>query len=352
MNIYTSDGWLDVPHIAEICDRNNINFIIIIGKRQVGKTYGVLKYMIDSDKRFIFTRRVKTELDMLCKNVNSPFEKIYPGLIEFKKNSEYTAVLNRLEYEETEDGEKVIKDVHQIGTAAALSTIGNIRGFNGDIYTDWVFDEFIPEEQLFKVRNEGDAFLNAHVTINGNRELEGRPCIRTWLLANSNNINSDILLALGISNIIEYMSKNHIEDYMDASRGVLILFPESNKIIEQRKKGGLAKLVDSESDFSKMAFENEFAYNDFSNIGVVSQAQCKPLLNVGKITVHMLRDNSGLYISQKISGSVKYTFSDKESGLNEFNNAFGFRLKNYYSANKIKFQNALVKKYLLTYLNI
>ena len=145
MNIYTPEGWLDVPHIAGICDRNNINFVVIIGKRQVGKTYGVLKYMVDDDKRFIFMRRVKVELEMLEKNVNSPFEKIYPGRILFSKESEYTASIERIDVFEGEER------LTRIATGTALSSIGNVRGFNGDLYSDWVFDEFIPEEQLFKV---------------------------------------------------------------------------------------------------------------------------------------------------------------------------------------------------------
>ena len=73
MKLYTPEGWLDTKHIEEVADKNDISFIIIIGKRQVGKTYGVLKLMLDEDKRFIFMRRVKVELEMLEKNVNSPF---------------------------------------------------------------------------------------------------------------------------------------------------------------------------------------------------------------------------------------------------------------------------------------
>ena len=83
MNIYTRDGWLDAKHIEEVADKNNISFIIIIGKRQIGKTYGVLKLMLDEDKRFILLRGMRTELEMLERNVNSPFEKIkgYEGKI-------------------------------------------------------------------------------------------------------------------------------------------------------------------------------------------------------------------------------------------------------------------------------
>ena len=174
MNIYSSDGWLDARHIREVADRNGINFIIIIGKRQVGKTYNVLKLMLDDNAQFVFMRLTKTELEMLESDTNSPFEKILPGQISFKKESEYSAGIYRYI---TEDGED--KQI-RIGMGCALSTVGKIRGFNGDIYTDIIFDEFIPEQHMFRVRDEKSAFLNGHVTINGNRELEGQRCIRTW----------------------------------------------------------------------------------------------------------------------------------------------------------------------------
>ena len=77
MNIYTKDGWLNAEHVEEVADRNNISFIVIIGKRQIGKTYGVLKLMLDKDKRFILLRGMRTELEVLERNVNSPFEKIH-----------------------------------------------------------------------------------------------------------------------------------------------------------------------------------------------------------------------------------------------------------------------------------
>ena len=168
MKLYTFDGWLDAPHIDAVADRNNISFIVIIGKRQIGKTYNVLKYMLDSDKRFVLLRGVKTELDMLKRNVNSPFEKIhgYERRIVFDSETEYTAIISRLDADE--DGNEVKTP---IGMAGALSSIGRIRGFNGDIYTDVVYDEFIPESHLLKVRHGDDAFNNMYTTIAGNREL-------------------------------------------------------------------------------------------------------------------------------------------------------------------------------------
>lgn len=342
MNIYTKDGWLDVPHIAEIADRNGINFIVIIGKRQVGKTYGVLKYMIDEDRRFIFTRRVKIELEMLEKNVNSPFEKIYPGHVSFSKESEYTAAIERID--KGEEGDTVTR----IATGTALSTIGNIRGFNGDIYSDWVFDEFIPEEQLYKVRNEGDAFLNAHTTINGNRELEGRPCIRCWLLANSNNLNSQILDALKITKEVERMSIRGEEDKLLKDRGILILLPESKKIVEKRKQmGGLYKAIGGDSKFSKMAYENEFAYNDFSDVKGEPLREYNPYLTIGKITIHLHKNSKRLYVTDKVKAKARYELNDTDSGINQFNRKFSI-LKGAFLNGRFLFQDMRCKNYFLS----
>ena len=51
-NIYTPEGWLNVPALADL----PAWLRVIIGKRQVGKTYGTLKYMIESGRRFILLR--------------------------------------------------------------------------------------------------------------------------------------------------------------------------------------------------------------------------------------------------------------------------------------------------------
>lgn len=348
MNIYTKEGWLDIPHIAEVCDRNNINFIIIIGKRQVGKTYGVLKYEVDEDKRFMLTRRVKVELEMLEKNVNSPFEKIYPGKIIFSKESEYTAAIDRVDKDETGD------TITRIGIGSALTTIGNIRGFSalidGQIITDWVIDEFIPEEQVFKVRNEGDAFLNAHTTINGNRELEGFPCLRTWLLANSNNLNSEILEALNITKEVERMSLRGEEVRLIKERGILIIMPESKKIIEERKaKNGLYKAIGGNSKFAKMAYENEFAYNDFTDVRSEPLKEYNPFLTIGRITIHLHKNSKCLYVTDKVRAKARYTLTDSDSGINQFNRQYS-DIRAAFLKGRVYFQEMRVKNYFLSLL--
>ena len=348
MNIYTDAGWLDVPHIAEIADRNNISFIVMIGKRQVGKTYGVLSYLLESDKRFVLLRGVKTELEMLKRNVNSPFEKIkgFEGRILFESETEYTASIMRLDKQDEETETKI-----NIGMAAALSSVGRIRGFNGDLYTDVCYDEFIPESHLLKVRHGDDAFLNMYTTINGNRELEGRPPLRVWLLANSNNLDNDILKALNITDIVERMSLRGEESRLLKERGIMILLPDSRVITEKRKQTALFRAVGGDSKFSRMAFENEFAYNDYTDVCTKPIAEYKPLIAIGGILIHLHKADKTLYVTDKMKCNTPHNYPDTERGRMTFLKDYP-EIKAAYLRGRIVFQNMTVKNQFLDVLDL
>jgi len=348
MKLYTPDGWLDAPHIDAVADRNNISFIVIIGKRQIGKTYNVLKYMLDSDKRFVLLRGVKTELDMLKRNVNSPFEKIhgYEKRIVFDSETEYTASISRLDADE--DGNE-IKTI--IGMAGALSSIGRIRGFNGDIYTDVVYDEFIPESHLLKVRHGDDAFNNMYTTIAGNRELEGRKPLRVWLLANSNNLDNDILKALNITDIVERMNLRDEESRILKDRGIMILLPDSSVITEKRKQTALYRAIGGSSKFAQMAYENAFAYNDYSDVDQRPLQEYKPLIAIGTVIIHLHKSEKTLYVTNYMRCKCPHTYTDSDYGRMTFIKDYP-EIRAAYMRGKITFQNMTVKNYFLNFIDL
>lgn len=348
MRLYTDAGWLDVPHIEQVANRNNIAFIAIIGKRQIGKTYGVLKHMLDSDKRFVLMRGVKTELDMLKRNVNSPFEKIkgYEHRIIFESETEYTANILRIDA-----GEDNTETKTSIGMAAALSSIGRIRGFNGDMYTDVVYDEFIPESHLLKVRHGDDAFNNMYTTIAGNRELEGRPPLRVWLLANSNNLDNDILKALNITEIVERMSLRGEESRIITDRGIMIILPDSQIITEKRKKTALYKAIGGNSKFARMAYGNEFAYNEYTDVDTKPLQEYKPLIAFPCCIVHLHKSDKSLYVTTFMKCEPRHVYTDGEYGRMTFAKDFP-EIRAAYMRGRITFQSMAVKNYFLDILDM
>lgn len=353
MNIYTPAGWLDAPHIEEVADRNNISFIVIIGKRQIGKTYNVLKLMLDENKTFILLRGVKTEMDMLKRNVNSPFEKLkgYEKQIEFVSETEYTATITKTTTETNDDGE-IVENKQTIGMLSALSCIGRIRGFNGDPYTDVVYDEFIPESHLLKVRHGDDAFNNMYTTVAGNRELEGKKPLRVWLLANSNNLDNDILKALNITDIVERMSLRGEESRIIKDRGIMILLPDSRVIIEKRKQTALYRAIGGDSKFARMAYGNEFAYNDYSDVYNCPLQEYKPLIVItGAFTIYLHKSDKTLYVCQLLDKNARHTYTQSDYDKMRFIKDFP-EIKAAYLHGRFTFSNMVCKNDFLNYIDL
>ena len=278
-DIYTPDGWLDVPALAARgCWLN-----VITGPRQVGKTYGTLKYIIEERRPFILMRRTVEEVQFLGINTEvNPFKVFEP---EHEISMDRAGKILNI----SEDG-----DI--IGICLGLPTVATIRGFSASRFTDIIFDEFIPEKHVIQRKTEGDALLNAYTTINGNRELEGRPPVRLWLLANSNNINSPILTSLGLVDPILRMREKGQEVLQ--KDGVLIVQPGSMKIIRKRSETAMMKHLKktkSAERFTGMALENEFSYNDQTLVGKMPLGGLKPLCGIGMAYVWQ-RDDGFLYI--------------------------------------------------------
>lgn len=73
LDLYTGDGWVNIPAVAALgCWCN-----IIIGKRQVGKTFGTLKYMLDESLYFLYMRRTVNELQAVAADPDlNPFNAL------------------------------------------------------------------------------------------------------------------------------------------------------------------------------------------------------------------------------------------------------------------------------------
>lgn len=336
--LYTKDGFLNQKYIQDLADHNNISFIVEIGGRQVGKTYGTLDLMLQQKRKFILMRRTLSEMEFICNDINNPFTAHRDYMTEIKKDSKYTGGVYLISHD---------SDPEYIAALMALSAVAKIRGFNGEIYSDLIFDEFIPENHITRIRNEGEAFLNAIVTISGNRELQGAAPLRCWLLANSNNLNSPIL---GILNIMEKVEDMRIRDQeisVLGDRGIMIILPKSEQIMDARKKTAVFRAISPDSEFARMAFGNEFSYNDNSNIKHVNLREYILKYICGEIAYYKHKNKSEYYVSYHASGNAREyppTLRGRTKCLMDFP-----QIKKRYYDGKTYFETLSIKERFLEY---
>lgn len=331
-NLYTSDGWLNFDYIADRGKWLNV----IIGARQVGKTYGCLKYMLDHNLYHILLRRTTDELDLIAAdNDLNPYLKFddYYKISLFRKRKGMCRICD---YTTDENG--IMKPTTQRGLALSLPEIAHIRGFSGDKFTEIVFDETVPEKGVITRSSEGESFLNGYTTINGNREIDKvnpRPPLRAWLLSNTNRIDSPVFEALNIIDMILYARRKGLEELYDD--GVAIIQPKSEKITSQRKETALMKQVSKTSEFYGMAIENEFAYDRSPFITTLSIKGMQPLFKIGMFSCW--QNGDGFYICHApFTGRKQNIFKDDNNGREQIRTMYAI-LKAYYYAGLVKFSD-------------
>ena len=275
-DLYLPEGWLNFEYI----DSLPAWLIVILGKRQIGKTYGCLQLMLKKNYYHILLRRTTAELDTISASPDLNPYKVYEPDYHVGLFKQAKKLCRICDYALDEEGKAA--PTEQRGIATSLAEIAHIRGFNGAAFSDVVLDEAVPEKGVITRKTEGDAFLNAYVTINGNRELSGAKPLRAWLLANTNRIDSPILESLNLIDDILYMRRKGKEELL-TDRGVLILQPDSIQISQLRKDTALMQQISKKSDFYGMAMENEFAYDQSPFIKTMDIRRMTPEFRCGDI---------------------------------------------------------------------
>lgn len=326
-------------------------FQIFIGGRGTGKTFSGLFGALDlAPDKFIFMRRTAQELDLMLDSDKygegaNPFKPVNKeknrnvGLAKIVKN--LAGIYNR----EMVDGKE--KPVgFPIGYGVALSTISTIRGIDFSDCTDCIYDEFIPEKHVRRIKNEGAALLNAYETICRNREFAGDPPLNLWMLANSNDIYNDIFLELGIVSDIERMVRRGSRDKYFKDRGLAVhLIGDNNDFVEAKSATALYKLAKG-SQFADMALDNKFAYNDFSLIKHENIVGMRPLCAIGKAFIYVKKGSRNIYVSYAEARTRRYDI-ELEQDRKSFYNEFGRFIYKRFINSLISFESYELKQTIL-----
>ena len=321
-DLYLPAGWLNFEYIAS----KPAWLYVVIGKRQVGKTYGALHHMLAEDKSFILLRRTTAELNMITSNPKfNPFKPFVPEFyVDLFKSGDVYSIKD---YSLDDHGKA--KEGKERGIATSLTQISKIRGFDGSAFTDIVFDEFIPEKGVITRKSEGDAILNALTTIGGNRELNGKPPLKVWLLANTNNISSAILDALDLTDIVLMMRRKGLEEYT-TDDGCVIIQPQSEVITEKRKETALMKRISKKSEFYGMAIENEWSYDVSPYIKTLSLKGMHPVFSFDD-NIYCWENDKGFYICKAAFHGKAPKFSNNQTDRETLARQFGSLIDAYYA---------------------
>lgn len=342
MNLFLPSGYLDMSRIIGI----KTPWIFVIGARGTGKTYGAIKYALDTGKPFIFMRRTQTQIDLIKNDSFSPFQAIDPYIVVKNINKNLTGVY-RGEFDS--EKQKLEPVGAPIGYLLALTTVSNIRGFDASDIELIIYDEFIGEKHERRIASEGMAVLNCYETINRNREIQGREPVKMLLLANSNDLVNPVFTDLKLVKTAEKLQKSKENVYINMDRGLTLVMVKDSPISRKKKNTALYKLV-GEGDFSAMALSNEFIEDIGDNIKPMPIAEYKPLVFVGELCLYQHKSRKEIYVTDHKTGQAE-SIDASDIGLARFR-------KNYYwiwlmyLQRKVIFESYIHQKIFENYYNI
>lgn len=288
--IYNSDGWVNWDYIMDQPE----SIISVVGARGTGKTYGVFKWLVENKNRFIYLRRLKSQLDECRKEAGNPFKRLnadanmdihpYPlaGSVAFRSGD---------------------KNGNIVAVGVALSVVANVRGVDYSDYDYIVFDEFISSDGERPIKNEFMAFLNFYETVNRNRELIGEKPVKCIMLGNANRISNPYFSGWHCMKRVLKMilGKQMVWRSEDQTRMIILLL--DSPISTQKQNTVLYH--NATQDFVKMALDNAFRTDET----VIKSEPLKEfihIVSVGEIGIYKHKSDRRYYVSGTTAKSPYY----------------------------------------------
>lgn len=353
INLFEESGYLDIPSIRKYMEDNQIVYTFIWGSRGIGKTYGVLREQVkrnlDHNEKFIMLRRTKTQVDLITnekfmpfKSLNADYHTMYrPFSIGSGMYGFFDSVLEDTKYKPV--GE-------EIGLAMAVSTSGNVRGYDGYDISFAFYDEFIPLKSERPIRGEADLLFNTLETIGRNRELKSGSPLYFMGLSNSNDVDNPYFLELGIVDRALKMSRSEQnETWIDRKRGLMLICVNRSPISALKRDTALYKLT-AGTDFSKMALDNEFVNVSTSAVRSMDLKHYDPLVALPGLCVYKRKGVNNYYVSEHYKGQPR-RFSSAEIDLERFRTKYTY-LYSAYMQDRILFESHSVEYLFQIYLKI
>lgn len=332
--LYTSAGWINAELLIDAPEP----FVLAVGGRGIGKSYGILKLLYERNIPFVYMRRTQAQLDAVSVPQLNPYNQIaidnnYP--IVTAKISKHTTGF----YNGEPDKDGVLKPAGEpFAIGIALSTFSNVRGLSAEQYEILFFDEIIPEKHERPIKEEGLAFANVIESLNRNRELQGKPPLKVILATNTNTLNSEIVKTLGCLNVLDRMSRSG-QFYKSVDGLVAIYRYIDSPISERKRNSALYKVIDN-SDFQTMSIDNDFGAGDYENVQNKPIAEYNAVCSFENCTVMRHKSKPEYYVVDGIKSNERY--QNLPLSKKAFNRKY-FYIYGAIMDKRVFYQNATVK---------
>ena len=326
--LYTKKGFVNFDYLWDL----NKSFLLIVGGWGTGKTYGALKKVIETGGKFIYMRRLETAIEISSDEDGNPFKKLNADMGLNIQPVSKKKLIKFYQCDIDENGRNIPQG-NVLGVALALSTFSKMRGVDFSDVDYIIFDEFILMPGERAIENEFSSFLRFYETVNRNRELEGKPPVKCFMLGNPNTMGNAYFLGWDLVKRWMGMEKSN-KNVLTLSNDVTLVRLKDSPVSRRKKEEtSLYKIED------EYMLENgiiaEFARSS-QNIKSLNIKECYPIVGVGKIGIYGLRSNSGFYVSGLKVKEPYYSRTDDDLKLFRFN--FGMFRLSYYSKSII-FEN-------------
>lgn len=327
--IYLDNGYFNAKWAYNECR----GYLSVVGARATGKTYGFLKLIIEKEVKFIYLRRLQTQLDASADFDGNPFKKLNTdmgwNIQPFKKK-------DRLLFYHAEidpESGKFIPVGNVLGIGLALSTMSAIKGVDFSDVDCLIFDEFIAMVGERPIKNEFTAFENFVETVARNRELEGRNPLKIIMLANANKLSNPYFTAWGFMKTALKMIKGGQMVWRSGDNSRIMILLNNSPISKKKAETTLYK--NASDGFLSMALDNAFRI-DATNVQSYSLKECRHIVSVGEIGIYRHKSKRRHYVSETVNRNNYYEGYGMK--LKMFRSDY-MLLKNIYLAGAMDFEN-------------
>lgn len=340
---------------------------LIIGGRGTGKTYSTLRTLYGVYKeKFAFVKRTNKDVKMLCPQMLSQTAR--PGrqadfdLSPFKplnKDFNWNVKPYRVfdgfgGFWNCDDEDKPHGD--PVAYITSLHAVANIKGFDMSDCKDIVLDEFIPSMYERVDRMEGLQLLDFYRTVGRANFIKNGEVLRLILLANAMNIGAPIIRELELVDTISKMQEEDIDHlYMKERRIFIRRVPDIDGFREREARQPIYQAM-SGTKWADMSLNNNFAYNDFSNVkkATLKNKRCILSLHYKKKDYYLYGGEDGYYFTESKGRPEKINVYnlDRENDQRRFYNDWWRSLMFECIAGNISFQTYDMYDLLVNYRQI